>query len=65
MTCRAGRPGSVVSIVSGRQEAVVQRFARKLGVELKSVEFSHGAVAGVESTMPQGKAAAAAAAAEE
>ncbi|RMZ52571.1 hypothetical protein APUTEX25_003714, partial [Auxenochlorella protothecoides] len=43
-TARAGRSGVVVSLVSGGQSYVVQRFGKRLGVDIQPVEFRHGVV---------------------
>ena len=40
--CRAGRPGTVVSLVSGGEKVVVDKLGRRLGVAVREVEISHG-----------------------
>jgi hypothetical protein len=50
--CRAGRPGTVVSLVSGGERFVVDKLGRRLGVAIREVEVSHGEAKGVEGRRP-------------
>ena len=40
--CRAGRPGTVISLISGGERFVVEKLGRRLGVSISEVEVSHG-----------------------
>lgn len=43
--CRAGRPGTVVSLVSGGERFVVEKLGRRLGVPISEVQLSGGEAA--------------------
>lgn len=43
----AGRPGTVVSVVSGGERYVVDKLARRLGVSIADIEVAGGSVAEV------------------
>lgn len=45
MYCRAGRPGNVVSLVSGGERYVVDKLGKKLSVPIKELKVSHGKAA--------------------
>jgi superfamily II DNA/RNA helicase len=40
--CRAGRPGTVISLITGGEKFVVDKLGRRLGVRISEVELSHG-----------------------
>jgi superfamily II DNA/RNA helicase len=39
---RAGRPGTVISLITGGEKFVVDKLGRRLGVRISEVELSHG-----------------------
>lgn len=41
-TGRAGRPGAVVSIISGGEKFVIEKFGKKLGVDIAEAEVTFG-----------------------
>lgn len=43
-TARAGRGGTVVSLVSGGEQYVVEKLGRRLGVEIKGVKLTGGEI---------------------
>lgn len=49
LRCRAGRPGTVVSLVSGGERHVVDKLGRRLGVNISEVEVRGGEASEVES----------------
>lgn len=57
--CRAGRPGTVVSLVSGGERHVIDKLQRRLGVQISEVDVRGGEATERDSQPAAGAAAAA------
>jgi hypothetical protein len=57
LLCRAGRPGTVISLVSGGERFVVDKLARRLGISIDEVEVAQGEAREAASGGGEGRAA--------